>query len=114
MIYKFCVITKVPDPETDSGNLAAAILHWDKEHTANVPEKDLNTVKMFTLMAARMEVFTLGEILIVNEDGRETFGNGRKPSKWFIEHETFDTIDEAIIRANQVVLDRNAEWEKKK
>lgn len=48
---------------------------------------------------ARMEVFHAGEILILDESGREYGYPGRKPSKWFIETEEFDDLSEAIARS---------------
>lgn len=51
----------------------------------------------------RTPVFTLGEILVLNECGREIGGHGRKPSKWWVEYEEFPTIEQAIKRAEEVM-----------
>ncbi len=50
-----------------------------------------------------VEVFHRGEILILDIDGREVAGRGRKPSKWDVEVETFQVLEEAIECAHEVV-----------
>lgn len=50
------------------------------------------------LILSRMPVFAVGEILILDDDGREIAGHGRKPSKWAVTCEEFDTIEEALTR----------------
>lgn len=44
-------------------------------------------------------VFTIGEIIVVNDYGREIIGKGRSPRKWFIEYEEFNSYDKALDRA---------------
>lgn len=51
------------------------------------------------ILSLRMPVFTLGEILILGEDGREVVGAGRKPSKWGVRTEEYDDLNQAIIAA---------------
>ena len=46
-------------------------------------------------------VFQLGEILIIGSNDR-TIPDGRKPSKWDVECEYYDDIEEAIARAIEV------------
>ena len=48
-------------------------------------------------------VFELGEILIVDKRTDRTIPDGRKPSKWDVGCEYFDTIEEAIRRAREVM-----------
>jgi len=62
----------------------------------------LGRANMELALMLRHPVFTLGEILILGDDGREVSGVGRKPSKWFVVIEEFDTIDLAIQRAIQI------------
>jgi hypothetical protein len=51
-----------------------------------------------------MEVFTLGEICILDEPlGREVSGKRRAPRKWFIEYEEFTSLDKAVARAQEVL-----------
>lgn len=89
---KFAVITHVPDPETNDGNLASALVY-------RLP-KDL---QFHVMINGRTEVFALGEIVILNESGREIGGRGRKPSKWHINYELFDAVDAAVARSAEVV-----------
>lgn len=45
-------------------------------------------------------VFALGEVLVVNPDGREPFGEGRKPGKWDVEaHYTRDWAEAWALSA---------------
>lgn len=92
--YQFCVITKIPNPHDDDGNLAAAIV-YGKGLTPQL--------QALLLIHGRTEVFSLGEILIVNSDGREIGGNGRKPSKWNVSAEYFLTVELAIERSNAIL-----------
>jgi hypothetical protein len=54
-------------------------------------------------IALRAPVFTLGEIMILDEDGRELVGAGRKPNKWFVTTEDFDSLEAALERAREVL-----------
>jgi len=56
----------------------------------------------FKRLSIRVKNFELGEILILDDYGREIGGRGRKPSKWFVEHKEFDSLDEAIECAIKV------------
>jgi hypothetical protein len=57
------------------------------------------------ILGVRVQNFTLGEVLICDEDGRELVGGGRKPSKWFCTTEEFGDLDTAVARAARVLLD---------
>ena len=50
----------------------------------------------------RQQVFTLGEVIICDEDGRELVGKGRKAYKWHVEVEEFLLLSEAVRRARKV------------
>lgn len=54
------------------------------------------------LLSLRAPVFTLGEILLLDEDGREVDGPGRKPSKWGVSIQEFETLDDAVARSQEV------------
>lgn len=55
--------------------------------------------------------FEKGEILVNDgEGGREPFGEGRKPSKWDVADESFDTLDEALACRSRVLA---GEWPRK-
>ena len=88
---RICVVTRVPDPETDDGNLAAAIVY-------RLPSE----VRVPVLLRGRVPVFHLGEILILDESGREVGGLGRKPSKWDVALQYFPTIEEAVEKSRAV------------
>ena len=48
--------------------------------------------------------FELGEVLVVDgEYGREPFGEGRKPAKWDVDDEYFETLAEALARRDEVL-----------
>lgn len=48
-------------------------------------------------------VFSLGEILIMDEANDRTIPDGRKPNKWDVKYETFNDIDLAIKRAKEIM-----------
>lgn len=56
----------------------------------NIEEGPFGLGKVYT------QVFELGEIVIVNDYGREIVGKGRKPDKWWVEFKEFDKIEDAI------------------
>lgn len=102
----FCVITRIPDSEKgESGNLAVALpLYLETEQPSK--ENDYRgkfepVVKLMGMAALslRAPVFALGEILVVDESGREIGGIARKPSKWDIDYEEYDTVEEAVAKA---------------
>lgn len=78
--------------------LAAAILHGE------LPRE----FKVAAALHGRVEVFSLGEILIVDQDGREIGGNMRKPEKWFVDAEYFDTAEQAVSKASEVIEKRSS------
>lgn len=99
----FCVITKVPAPES-GGNLASAIVyrqtHESSEATGWLGRYSADLAAVLTYFT---EVFSLGEILILDETyGREIGGAGRKPSKWDVDVLHTDSLDEAIAKSREV------------
>lgn len=109
MSYTFAVITKVP--KVREGNEYDQILveGWDEtneEVIYHLPKEDVKYRAVDTkYVNAKLPVFHLGEILILDEIGREVAGMGRKPSKWSVEINSFDTLDEAIECAQKVLRD---------
>ncbi len=109
---RLAVVVEVPHRRS-SGNLAVAgslyvqtdpqdpnsIEDWMGWAVANfdTPGQGLGLA-----LALRAHVFTIGEILILDSDGREVAGLGRKPEKWGIVVETFDDIIAAVGRAREV------------
>jgi len=48
--------------------------------------------------------FSRGEVVVLDVDsGREPFGEGRKPSKWDLGFEYFDTLAEAVACRERVL-----------
>ncbi len=98
------VITEVPEPESGR-NMAAVIgvYERDPDDKHGLKVRPLaGEIGMAMLLEFRVEVFTLGEILIVDDSGREFAGKGRKPSKWGVGFEYFDDIDSATAKAIEV------------
>lgn len=93
----FTVITRVPDPEKgEDGNLALALPIYFELNGK------VQALSPLTALPLRMPVFALGEILILDDYGREYGGLGRKPSKWAVETEEFADLPAAIARAQAV------------
>lgn len=67
------------------------------------PEDVVMVLDMKGNIVRDMPVFTLGEILICDENGRELDGIQRKAGKWYVEVEEFDNIDKAIKKAREVL-----------
>lgn len=47
--------------------------------------------------------FSLGEIIVIGEDGREAFGQGRHPGKWGIQFEYFKDLRDAMKRRAELL-----------
>jgi len=110
---QYIVITKVPKVPS-SGNLALA--HLDTYIETESPHyhapdgtfegKYTSLLEKIGLgfLFLRQEVFQLGEVLITQDGERECVGAGRKPSKWNVEYEVFDSIEMAVAKARELVL----------
>jgi hypothetical protein len=99
---RYQVITRVPDPDLDptaTGNLYDAIGWWPDGGDYDYKAKAVRDYKRGSMW---MPVFELGEVVIVNESGREVVGHGRKADKWDVGYEEFDDIEQAIARAIEV------------
>jgi len=101
MKYEFYVITKVPDL-LENGNMAHEFMYdgWDFS----------NEYKMFCIGTSeihkpvgecKVPVFEEGEIVICSIDGREVSYPGRKPSKWDVKYEVFNSLDDAVKRSQE-------------
>ena len=97
---KFGVITKIP-PESDDGNKYDHIIEPEDIRVDLWPTKFMQIPDQ--QFSVRLQNFELGEILVLNDYGREISGRERKPGKWFVVCEEFDSIDKAIKRAEQVM-----------
>ncbi len=97
---EIAVITKAPT----EGNLAS-IFVLEKDDPYNEGRTCLEEVEIAeafksTPLNVRVRVFKPGEIIVIGSDGRDQFT--RKPSKWNVEYEVFDNIEDAIARARAV------------
>lgn len=104
MSVTFGVVVKVP-PDGDSGNLAMALplfVRQPGDNAGSRPRRPLHEVSPALALGLEEPVFVLGEILVLDTDGREFAGSGRKPSKWSVTVEYFDKIEDAVARAREV------------
>lgn len=97
----FGVITKIPE-EHEEGNLCDRLVEAH-EIRADMSFPRGQYVHFPESFVIKDQVFTLGEILVLNEYGREISGHGRKPGKWFVEYEEFKNINDAIRCAKEVM-----------
>lgn len=109
---RFLVITAVPSPES-GGNMAVPmnIYRRIEKDPQGRCEPLPNNIQAALMLGCAQPVFTLGEVLIVGEDGRELAGRGRKPSKWYVEVEECFTVAAAVKRAREVQEAAEAEAE---
>jgi hypothetical protein len=71
------------------------LTQWDQQAPTDEEIKRGTRVKLMPLR--------VGEVLVLDgHNGREMCGRRRKPSKWFVEFETFSNLDDAIRRAKEV------------
>lgn len=108
---KFIVITRVPDAMAgEAGNLATALgslfVRVEEPSQSNDWTGKVASVGMEAL-SLLVPVFDLGEIVVADEGGRELVGRLRKPSKWDVGTETFDSIEEAVARSQRSQSDPN-------
>lgn len=100
---KFGVVVSVPEGEEVAGNLAVPTSGVWVARDPRDPMR-VEPVGPHMLLALRVPVFAMGEILVLDESGREIAGPMRKPSKWSVGVELFDTIELAVARAKALAL----------
>lgn len=104
MRYKFYVITKVPGI-LEQGNMAHDFMYegWDFSNDCKIPVIGIsNTAK--PIGDCKTPVFEEGEIVICDiEAGREVCYPGRKPSKWDVEYDIFDNLDDAVKKSQEFI-----------
>jgi hypothetical protein len=102
---QLAVVTKVP-PLEDPGNLAAALdvlVETEQAGPENGYRGKREALPVHMMLALRRPVFQVGEILVLNEDGREAAGHGRKPSKWDVSVREVADLDEAVRVAREAI-----------
>jgi|GEM_PF-2697091 len=119
--YTFGVITKVPK-NVEDGNKYDDLLVRDRKTEEDVmtmanacgykayrfyDDEENDGISREDVVHVCLPVFSLGEILILDNYGREIAGRGRKPSKWSVTCEEFDSLDNAI-ECSQKVLSEEA------
>jgi hypothetical protein len=115
----FSLVTWVPDPQKgESGNLYTATslyvemeeassengwnpkVAWYLEHPIwKKYYQELNQ-ELDSLPMLMTPNFDVGEILILDSNDRDQFG--RKPSKWEVTVEDFNTIEELLVRLEKL------------
>ena len=114
---EIAVVTKVPDPNESGGNLALGglDLRWVTGKGDDHLDETTDFVSALTDMFGdaqraagfvfnlRAPVFSLGEVLILDERGREVGYPGRKPDKWLVEVVTVSSLEEARDLAEKVM-----------
>ena len=109
MKEKIHVITKIPDPKKQGGNLCDEqfVLDIDKmnKDVRLRPFGKDEDGRIVTHLPVKLEVFHLGEIIIVDEKGREIGGWFRKAEKWHIEYKEFEMQDmEKAIKLSRKIM----------
>jgi len=93
---KFGVITKI---NNHRGNLACVFELYEQleqPNEANDYHGKIEQVNPLICLNLREPVFHVGEVLILDDNGREIPYPGRRPAKWDVECEKFDDVDNAI------------------
>jgi len=103
---KYGVITQVPEL-TEFGNLAVALgdiaIQIEQGNESNDYTPRYQDVGYPAALAIHKRVFHVGEVLLLDDNGREIPYPGRKPSKWSVTCEEFDTVEAALDRAREAM-----------
>ena len=105
MNYNFYVITKTPDL-FEEGNLYDEFGYGvgnDYENSYIVVGCPSSYCEYNPDYEIKIQAFEEGEIIICDDSGREVCYPGRKPSKWDVEYEIFDNLDNAVERARELL-----------
>ena len=97
---EYAVVTKTLDSDLAMTHATHVDLDALMGRGGIVPfhEAPYGSIQVMSLLSLCEPVFVLGEIMVLS-GGRELSGRGRKPIKWGVECEVFDTIEEAEARA---------------
>ena len=109
--WRFQVITAVNNEW--GGNSANLIEVWretgethpDYEWSHRQEEIPVGELVESGLLDLYTPVFHVGEIIIVNDYGREIGWPGRKADKWDVTYESFDCLADARDRAEQAITE---------
>ena len=109
---KVQVITKVPNVDLDQGNLCDEMFIEDLSEMNNDkifrPFNDFDKKNQPKTISVNLEVFSLGEIIVVDKSSREIGGWGRKADKWFVEYKEFalKDINKAIRLSRKLISNK--------
>ena len=120
--YTFGVITKVPKNVEDGNKYDDLLVRDRKKEEDNMSianacgyrayrfydDEENDGISREDIIDVTLPVFFLGEILILDNCGREIAGRGRKPSKWSVTCEEFNDMDEAIECAQKILSEEYA------
>lgn len=101
-MHEIVVITRVPDVP-QAGNLALPTPLFQEIEPPDIFNEYHGVYHSLLSLDFRMPVFALGEILVLDGEGREIGGRGRKPNKWDVDWEVCDTVEYAVLKAVEVV-----------
>lgn len=101
---KFCVITRIRSLEGILADDFIIDLAVGKVVWLGIPDRFIPSNHSETPI--RVPVFEEGEIL-VTDGSREIGGAGRKPSKWDVDYEMFDNVEDAIKKSREVLEREN-------
>ena len=112
---KIQVITKIPDVDDNDGNLSDEMFVADICKTNETPmfrpynNGMLVQNRLNFKIPVKLEVFHLGEIIIVDDTEREIGGWFRKASKWHVSYKLFEpkNLDKAVALSNKVTKKTN-------
>lgn len=104
---KFVVITKIRNV---LGNLAVNMDLYEPSEEPSAANGYLGNYSRINVLIAlnmRTPVFQVGEVLIVDDNGRELPYPGRKPAKWDVETEEFeiDRLGDALACSERVAAE---------
>ena len=102
-MIRFAVVTKT-SPQDMALGMDVYVEKEQPRPENNFTAKNVNIAELIgpQVMALRTPVFYLGEIILLNEDGREVDGPQRKPDKWYVEIDVYTDLNEAIARSREV------------
>ena len=97
------VVTRVP-PDGDQGNLAVQVPLFQDRGNVGLGDP-LPAADPMLVISLRGPVFTIGEILVLDEKGgREVGGHGRKPGKWDVGLEYFEVTSVAAAATRSMAV----------
>lgn len=108
---KIQVITRIPDADKQDGNLCDETFLFDVCRTnKTIMLRHYHDIELYSTMPkmpVKLEVFHLGEIIVVDDNEREIGGWFRKASKWHVSYELFDIKDiEKAIKLSENVTNK--------